>query len=449
MTLAGAGVVHAQTAKSIVETGDTFPGATGTFSLTEFDSDDLFNINGVGGFALRATDGSGVDPVDFILVSTAGETPTVAAEFGTIGGVTIDEFQFAPDLSDSGDVVFIGENDDTSVDYAFKNSSVVATEGDAIPDFTSAAYRALDRPQISSDGNSVSLRVTTNPSGGAILTDVTPTSTTPVLTWLFGDAANTDSLDVDGSSTPLGGSIDQDYEVSSDGSWSINYIDLAGSPLNDKALAIASISGSTVTLSVPLAGGDELREGTLVPNAAGGDGVSMWDSFNRMAIANDGTYAATGDLETALEDTPAEGTDDDFVLKNGQIVLREGDAITAGTVTGSTSGFEMNNDGDWVVLWGVNDGVAEKQALIVNGQAVVTVGDLVEYGGVQTALTGLTTGDDVLGITDADDAGFFDVYFVGETAAGTGLFSTTIPEPSTAVIFGLAGLGLLARRRRA
>ncbi|MFW5682340.1 MAG: PEP-CTERM sorting domain-containing protein [Phycisphaeraceae bacterium] len=449
LTLTGAGVAHAQMAKSILETGDAFSGASGTLTLTDFDSQNLFNINGAGGFALRATDSSGAEPVDFMLASTTGETPSVAAEFGTIGGETVGQFLFAPDLSDSGDVVFIGKNSDTNVDFAFKNNTAIATEGDAIPDFTAAAYRAISRPQISSDGDSVSVRVTTDPPGGAILTDVTSGSTTPVLRWIFGDASNTDSITVDGSNETFTAAFDQDYEVSSDGSQSINIPDISFNPFIDKVLTLSSISGSTVTTEAAEAGGVAIREGTVVPDSAGGDGVSTWDSFLRLAIANDGSYVATGNLETALEDTEQEGTDDDFVLKDGQIVLREGETITAGTVTGDTSGMEMNNDGDWVVLWGVDDGVSEKQALIVNGEAVLTEGDLVEYDGGETALTGIRTGADVLGITDADDAGLFDVYFVGDTAEGTGLFSTTIPEPSTAVIFGLAGLGLLARRRHA
>lgn len=432
----------------MLETGDTFAGNTGTFTLTEFDSDDLFNINGVGGFALRATDRSGAEPVDFILGSTGGETPTVAAEFGTIDGVLVDVFQFAPDLSNAGEVVYKGQDDDANLDYAFRNDSRIATEDDTIPDLSAATYRSLWRPQISSDGASVSVRVATNPPGSALLTDVTPDATTPVLSWIFNDAGNTSTLDVDGSSIPVGGAIDADYEVSTDGSRVISIPDLAGSPVADKVLALSSISGSTVTTQVAEAGGLAIREGTVVPDSAGGDGVSEWDSFLRLGVANDGSYVATGNLETALEDTDLEGTDDDFVLKDGQIVLREGDVITAGTVTGDTGGLEMNNDGDWVVLWNVNDGVEDKQALIVNGQSVLTVGDIVEYDGVETALTAMHTGTDVLGLSDADDSGFFDVYFVGDTAGGTGLFSVTIPEPSTSLFFGLAGLGLLSRRRR-
>jgi hypothetical protein len=113
----------------------------------------------------------------------------------------------------------------------------------------------------------------------------------------------------------------------------------------------------------------------------------------------------------------------------------------------------MNENGDWAVTWDIAGGSLE--ALIVNGELLLTEGDQVDWdgngllddGAVLTDFTGTSTL--VLGDQDVDS--FFDVYFTADVDVRgevlEGFFRMTVPEPASIMLLSIGLLPLLRRRR--
>jgi hypothetical protein len=148
-----------------------------------------------------------------------------------------------------------------------------------------------------------------------------------------------------------------------------------------KANVLSAAATDTVMVidGVPItAGGSLIREGTVVPPALGGVGGELWTNFDLFGINEAGDYLITGDTNAAV------GVDE-FVALNGQLIQREGDvlnlALAPVTIAGDIEGAYMNEQTDWAVTWDIFDGVANREALIVNGQIVLVEGDLVDWNG--------------------------------------------------------------------
>lgn len=144
-----------------------------------------------------------------------------------------------------------------------------------------------------------------------------------------------------------------------------------------------------------------VRELSPVPGSIGGLSGELWDNFDHLEINEFGQMLITGDT------TPST-TDDEFLFFDGQIVLREGDLLPEGVVSGAIGHADMNEQGDWVAFWTVG-GV---ESLILNGEVVTQVGDTVDEDGDGIpdtaviddipALTSLSSGTLELGNRDAN-----------------------------------------------
>lgn len=160
-----------------------------------------------------------------------------------------------------------------------------------------------------------------------------------------------------------------------------------------------------------MAAGGLVAEGRPVPAAAGGLVGENWDNFDFAGIAESGTYLFTGDTDAAA-------AQDEIVVVNGVIVLREGDLVDGWQLTGSISGGYLNDDGDYALMWDVVTPGGAVDALIFNGAVVALEGDPVDLDGdsvpeVGTTLLGFT-GISSLVLSDRDDDGVCRLYFTAD-----------------------------------
>ncbi|MEM7808755.1 MAG: PEP-CTERM sorting domain-containing protein, partial [Planctomycetota bacterium] len=222
--------------------------------------------------------------------------------------------------------------------------------------------------------------------------------------------------------------------------------------------ALTSVDGIIVVNDVAAtsAGGGLLREGMAIEAAAGGLAGEAWDNFDAVKINEAGTLLVTGD-------TAGDFNFDEFLYLGDQIVLREGDAIGAGTVDGAIEWADLNESGDWAVIWDVDFGSGDVEVLIVNGEIVLVEGDAVDSNndgvvdsadaGTLSNFTGLRNvalGERINGVVDV----YFtaDVDTLGTTGSGDDLesafrVSVVIPEPGSIAMLGAGALTLLRRRR--
>jgi hypothetical protein len=131
-------------------------------------------------------------------------------------------------------------------------------------------------------------------------------------------------------------------------------------------------------------------------------------------------------------DTDAATSEDEFLMVNGQILLREGDLIDGMALVGAIERAYLGEDGDWAVVWDVQTPEGNVDALILNGQIVLMEGmaidldgDLVPDDG--TAITDFT-GIAAMAVSDRDAQGRVRVLFTADVEV-PGLARPAIDQP--------------------
>jgi len=148
---------------------------------------------------------------------------------------------------------------------------------------------------------------------------------------------------LDDTGTP----ISVDYRVSALGT---NYIVEVEMDKDGTGLTTTDDNAVVFSGSALIAGGGVVRENDPVPAGIGGLPGELWDNFDSMGVTETGQYMFTGD-------TTAATTEDEIVVVNGMIVMREGDPIAGGTVGTAIENGYMNESGDWAVTWDYVDPV--------------------------------------------------------------------------------------------
>jgi len=199
-----------------------------------------------------------------------------------------------------------------------------------------------------------------------------------------------------------------------------------------------------------MAGGSIVREASPVPVGIGGLAGENWGNFDFMGITESGSYLVTGD-------TDADTSMDEFLMLDGQIVLREGDAVADGVFDGAIEGAYLNDNGDFACIWDITNADGNFEALFFNGDLVLMEGDLVDWnndgiidGLDQGAFVDNFTGISALTLGDRYGADLVDIYFTADCDVGgsilEGGFRMTVPEPATLSLLLLGSLALLRRR---
>ena len=226
----------------------------------------------------------------------------------------------------------------------------------------------------------------------------------------------------------VGSSIDFDSRVSELGTSYITHALLDASATDDGLIVV---NGNAQAI-----GTDLLRENSPVPASAGGLVGELWDNFDFLGINEAGNYMVTGDTNAAT-------ANDEFVLVDDQIVLREGDLLGSDTISGAIEGGFLNANGDWSVIWDANDvSGANREVLILNGEIILSEGDLVDWNGdgIIDAMDNNTTIENFTGISSLtigprNPSGQVPVMFTadcdvnGSTLEGGFLMLVTPPSP--------------------
>jgi hypothetical protein len=159
--------------------------------------------------------------------------------------------------------------------------------------------------------------------------------------------------------------ISFDYRYSKFGTHYIGEVRTdTGSSTNDNHMVI---DGSVIMLA-----GMPVSELGAIPAEVGGLPGENWDNFDYTGITEDLQYMFTGD-------TGGDTATDEFVLKNGSILYREGDILDGETLSGSIEGAYMNENGDIVFIWDIQDNTLE--ALYANDRLLLKEGDAVDIDG--------------------------------------------------------------------
>ena len=200
---------------------------------------------------------------------------------------------------------------------------------------------------------------------------------------------------------------------------------------------VVLLNGQPLTLP----GGGIAAEDRDVPGLTG----ETFDAFDNFELNAAGDVLLSGD-------TSAPTSADEFLLVNGEVLAQEAGTLAGLTLDSGISGVDLNENGDFAVLWDTD----ERDEVVLIGSVAAGIyavplieGDTITVDGVSAVFDGHDRGG--IRISEADSAGVFDVYVLGNiNGTSDDIWLTfSIPEPTTA---GLLGVGLAAaalRRRRA
>lgn len=345
--------VLAQTPVSLVAEGVDLPGVPGTLVL----GIDSPAVNSVGGYGsgLRLDDGTAT--FDVVWGTFDGvAAPAVLVTQGTSQGFTQGAFEFNVGIGAQGFAVYSSVLDPGSLDSVWANDFIVAKEGDAIPGLAGKVFRFASRPGVTDNAEPVFVGGI-NDASGTIEGNGLFKGFVPTAVLKSGDA-------VPGLPLPLasGSAIDFDFRFSPDGAHYIVAVDMEGASAADDIAIVYDGAGLTI-------GGALVRELTLLPAAQQVDPAEAWDNFDSFGVADDGSYMFTGD-------TDGPTATDEFIVVDGEIVLREGDAAGAFVLTGSMEGAAYSAIKDVAATWDVEDGAGGSlEAVLFNGRVVALEGD--------------------------------------------------------------------------
>ena len=399
-------ISHGQIASALLREGEPLPGDMLGVQISAINNT---ATNAVGGYAFTVTtDGS----FSNVWGNLAGGAGTVLRAEETIGNLEITGFESFFGISDTGQIAYGTTTNDlvsgeTGLDGVFLDATVVLNERDPVATLPGEFSTFNSRPGITASGIPYWVGGVANAQGATTQDRVLflGTALTPVF------RGNQNIVGIPETAT-TSGPVDFDVRFSALGTNYINVVDV-NAPAASNVVVVSNGE-------VMMAGGSIIREGTLIPAAAGGIGDN-YSAFDFLGINESGSFMITGNSNAAA-------ATNEFVMIDGEIVLREGGMVGAGTLAGDIEGGFMNEDGDWAVIWDAVIDAVNREVLIVNGELVLVEGDAVDWNGdgmidaadegaVLTDFTGITS----LTMSRRDAMGMVRLYFTADavTVSGT------------------------------
>jgi hypothetical protein len=407
-------------------------------------------VNTIDGWAFSInTQDDALDTFSIIWGDADGVGPGgILQQEATIGDLRQTAFESFHGLADDGSVAYSASGEYVSsgdtFDSVWVGNTKVTARPDAVPTLPGRFTTFASRPNITADGTPVWV-------GGVTDTQGSSATQTRVLYSGFGmDVVLKGGDFVPGVSDPMTmtSGIDFDFRFSRGGTNYITPIDVDAPSSTDGVMVV---NGQGLVLD-----GTLVREGNPIP-ASISPIAESWDNFDFTGVNEAGDTFFTGD-------TDGPTATDEFVAKNGQLVQREGDAVTTplgpGVISGAIEGGYMNEGGDWAVVWDADVGgdnlemaMANGEVFAIEGQAVDWNGDGIVDAGDGGAIIDNFTGISSLTVGERDGLGRFDVYVTIDVRFPTGDvleggFVFTVPSPGAAGLLAVAAAGLAGRRRR-
>jgi len=427
--LVAGSAANAQVASALIREGDALGGST-------VSSVSAVSTNYSQGWAAIVNRADGIATVFGNYAGGAGAIIRTEGTFGPLVQTALEGFFRIGDSSVGYSASGTG-GPAGGFDSVWVDDTPIAVEGNPVPSIANQFWTFGSRPGVTANGTPYWVGGYSATQGG----------TTQNRGLFYGSNATPLLLGgqlVPGLSTALvTSSFPFDYRFSENGSNYISPVTLSG--------ATATNQGVVINGSAAVAGGSSVQKGTVVPIASGGNGAETYENFDFVGINETGDWMVTGDTNAAT-------AGDEFIMKNGSIVLREGQSLAGGgTIGGAIDMGFMNESGDWAVVWDVDT----KESLIFNSMRILSVGENMDLTGdgipepnsILTDFTGIAT----LFLSDRT-GNYVDIYFTADVDVN-GTTSTTddinaawrirveIPAPGAAGLLGLAGLASLRRRR--
>ncbi len=396
---------HGQVATSLIVEGGPVPGAE------DYTVSSLSNVdaNGVDGFSftVAVVDPTGAE-VDGAWGTYLGDVPPtllrteqgyadyIQGNWESFFGMSDDGIAYSPSCTRTSD----GE---TGLDSVWLNDDWAAMEEEPFPYRDGWFWRFASRPGVTRDGVPYFVGGITSVQGGS-------TEERGLFFGPDGEPVYIGGTVIDGLPDPVAattGNVSFDFRFSPYGTYVIAEVQTDTGDFNTDNHIV--INDTVITID-----GLPLSEGGPVAEAAGGLPGELWDNWDYLGISEAGDWLVTGD-------TSLPTSEDEFLMLNGQIILREGQEIDGLILDGPMQHAYLGPDGDWACVWDGDTGTEVVEILIVNGEVVLIEGMPVDIDGdlepdpdaILTDITGMA----ILAISERDDQGRAKVYFTADIEA--------------------------------
>jgi hypothetical protein len=388
-----------QVSSALIREGDAFPDGGAGHTVSSLTNT---ATNHVGGYAvgLSSTDGSATLS-HFWGNATGGAGATLRTEM-TIGTFTQLSFESFYGMSDTGQLAYSATGEDpplSSLDSVWLDDTPVAVEELPVVSLPGQYWTFASRPSVAANGVPHFVGGIASSPGSSTENRVLASTTAATILLATGETPTGLPAAIDG--------IDFDYRFSA---LSTHWIAPVTMNLSTTIDGTIVVDGAGLMLDGAL-----VQEGSPLPAAVGGLPGENWDNFDYCGYTEDGQYFFTGDSDGST-------STDEFILKNGTIIVREGDVLDGETLSGSIEGAYINEDGDVAFIWDVAGNTLE--ALYINDRLLLTEGDDVDWDGDGVVDVGYTlsnfTGTSALTISDRDASNDVDLYFTADITIPTG-----------------------------
>lgn len=289
---------------------------------------------------------------------------------------------------------------ETGLDSVWFGETPVAVEEEPYPHQDGWWWRFASRPGVTRDGIPYFVGGITDSQGGA-------TQVRGLFYGIDGAPIIIGGMVIDGLPDPVitnTSAVSFDFRFSAYGTHHIAEVDTDTGDANNNSHVV--VDGAVV-----MAGGLPLSEAGVVPESVGGLPGELWDNWDSMGITEAGDWLVTGDTNAAT-------SEDEFLMVNGQILLREGDMVDGMTLVGAIERAFLGEDGDWAVVWDVETPEGNVDALILNGQVVLMQGMAIDLDGDMVPDDGTMitdfTGIAAMAVSDRDEFGRVRVLFTAD-----------------------------------
>jgi len=331
--------------------------------------------NQAGGFAVQVDVNDGTNTLDGAWGSYAGGAGTLLRTEGTFAGFIQGNYETTIALSANA-VIYSPSCESiatgsTGLDSIWVGDTPIAVEEEPFP-MSTLFWRFGSRPRTTEAGVPAFVGGLTDTQGGSTTERAFFLGTTPL--YRTGD-------NVPGAPAPLSSTaVDFDSKISANGTNNIALLDAdTGSSSDDGVMAM---NGMAMML-----GGAIVRESLPLPAAVGGLAGENWDNFDYMGITEAGNYAFSGDTDGSTDT-------DEFIVRDGVIVHREGDTLDGEILAGSIELLYLSENNELAFVWDIeNPAGSDLEALYFEGALLLREGDEVDWDGDGTIDAGFVVTD--------------------------------------------------------